>query len=343
MPSLKSIILPTILHKVTHSAYLSYIWGIFLCLLLVTQTSLAAMPIRNFNPIAQSIGMISFQSEAWLNPEVENNQALHLNFILSNQFVLPENGQTIWIDLESYHLNIQYQYRFKHWQLGIETRHVRFTEGFLDGFIDSWHDTWNMPDAGRSLVGRNRYRLYINAQYTDGEIYGSQQPISGLGDTRILISWPLSDHTHWVNQIKLPTESDAYLGSGSIDLATALHHQYQSPVTPLSFTIQYGATLVGKRDWLDQNKQAVVAQFGLAVDYAFSQRQSIGLQIDSHSETYKATNNTLDEDPFGPGFIATIGYRHRIDAWLLRAAIIEDLLPASAPDVSFLLGVSRKL
>ncbi len=342
MQLLAPTILPTIALKVTHSVNLSSFYSLFILLLCLSQTAQAAMPIRNYNPVAQSIGMMSFQSEGLIDLNSQQRHAIHTDLVISNQFALPENGDTIYFDLESYHFNLNYQYRFKDWQLGIETRYISFTEGFLDSFIDGWHEFWNMPDAGRSQVERNHFELYINAKDTDGELYHSQKPISGLGDTRIHASWPFAKNIIWVNQIKLPTESETYLGSGSVDLATAMHHSFKNQNYPLNLQLQYGLSLVGKRDWLEEDKQPIIAQFGLALDYEFLPKHNFGLQMDAHSETYKASSNTLSEEPFGAGVIATISYRYDGPAWQFRSAIVEDLLPDSAPDVSFLFGFSSR-
>ena len=333
--TMNAAILTTLRHKVTASKLADSFnlrLASFIAFSLLSYDAKASVSIRNYSAIAQGIGFISLQSE---NQIAVNHHKLQWQTVVSNQFLIDEKDIGLSIDVEMYNNELFYLYRFNRLELGIQLNQVNYLGGFMDKPIEQFHKTFNLPNAGREFVEQDQYRINIVAE----EPYLFNDKISGFGDTRLFSRYYFYENHSLITQIKLPTESELELGTGSYDFAAALKHYF--PSNAASWHIQYGAVWQGERDWLDRNKQSLIFQAALAVDFHFTANHIISFQLDAHSELYAPKDRIFEESVFGHAFIGTASYQYNRHGYTFNFAILEDITVEASPDVSFLFSLSK--
>lgn len=238
------------------------------------------------------------------------------------------------VDLETWQLNLFYDYRLKeNWLLRIQLPLITHGGGFMDGPIDRYHELTGLPRDIRPMFDDNQTQIsYSENQQSLLEINQRQK---GLGDISLQLGWQTDKSaahalSHWFS-IKLPSgDSDKLTGSGGTDIALWSALDYQL-TTSSWFYAQAGALYMSDGEVLQhrQNNWAGFATAGMA----FETWPDIPLkaQFDMHSALYDSELKYLSET-----VQLTFGGSYRISPQqAIDFAITEDIQAGASPDVTF--------
>ncbi len=212
--------------------------------------------------------------------------------------------------------------------------------GSLDNLIEGWHKFWGLPNGARDEQPEDE--LLFAYSGSDGFLLESET--SGVGDVEVGLSWELGvvDGARIATfvQVKLDTGSARdFTGSGDTAYALGLRATADRCVSPrLSCHAQLGYVHSGDLEFApDTDPHAWFA--GVSLAWAINGNWAVVGQLDSRAERF-------DEGPLataGTPVLGTLGLRWTPDQrWLLEAHFSEDLAVGSAPDITFLLGASRR-
>lgn len=234
-------------------------------------------------------------------------------------------------------------------ELGLELPFVLQGGGFLDGFIIDWHKFWGLPQGGRDTAPKNR----LNYRYTKNGVQqlAMSHASGGIGDISLLAGYKLleqqtdSDHDTLAirAQLKLPTgDSSSLLGSGSTDIALFLTGSMNRRTEwgTLGIYGSAGGIVTSDGTILKQQRQNL-AGFGTAgAGWAPADWISFKLQCNFNTPLY--ASSSLPE--LGQtAVLLTMGGTLKLPGnYLLDIGLGEDIAVATAPDVSFHLGLSRR-
>lgn len=222
---------------------------------------------------------------------------------------------------------------------------IRHTGGSLDPLIEGWHDFWGLPNGARDDQPRDAVRFAYNGP--GGLLLDS--PASGLGDVELGVAWALGAfagaEVASFAQFKFDTGDPADLtGSGDDALAAGLRVSMHSCATArLSCHAHAGYVHSGDSAIAtDAEGGGWFAGFSLA--WSLGDRWTLVGQLDAQANPYT-------EDPLataGTPLWGTLGLRwlpvlrsSEPGAWVIEGSFSEDLVVGSAPDITFLLSVSR--
>lgn len=258
--------------------------------------------------------------------------------------------EQILLDGELYRWTLAMRYGMSdHLELGLELPFVLQGGGFLDGFIVDWHSFWGMPQGGRDSAPKNR----LNYRYTKNGIrqLTMSHASGGIGDISLLAGYKLfeqkteSDHDALAirTQLKLPTgDSSSLMGSGSVDLALFLTGS-MNRATEWGMLGIFGSAggLVSSNGDILKNQRENLAAFGSAgIGWAPADWINFKLQCNINTPLY--SSSSLPE----LGKVATLltmgGTLKFADNYLLDIGLGEDIAVATAPDVTFHLGLSKR-
>lgn len=209
--------------------------------------------------------------------------------------------------------------------------------GVLDHGIEQFHSSFGLPQGNRKRFDNDGLRY----AYRDGDalLLEFEQGGSALGDLQLGTALRLFEDAQRVATarltLKLPTgDADRLGGSGAADVALALHAG--AALWGGQLDAAGGAVLLGDGDVL-ADKQRDAAAFGhVAYVYPWSSAVALLVQLGGNSGVYADTAMTGLEDS---AFMA-LGTRWRVHRhWSLEAALTEDILVNSVPDVAFSLGL----
>lgn len=225
-----------------------------------------------------------------------------------------------------------------------ELPYVWHTSGELDGFIDDWHSWFGFPDGIRDEVPRGQLRYTLRQDGVD--VLDLRRNSHGVGDLRLRGRWALGDAAgeRWslAFSVKLPSgDADKLTGSGAIDAGVMLNWQHQ-PATDSrwSFEAGIGGVWLGNADvdFAGQNNATWTAQAGAS--WRAGARLTLGARLQGHG-------GLIDNAPAPIGdaslMLVTGGSYDLSQRWQLRITVSEDIKVDSAPDVTFRLGLARRL
>jgi hypothetical protein len=276
---------------------------------------------------------------------------LSLNQDLSSSYTVSSNSrEQITLDGEIYRLAFAARYGFSpRWEAGIEIPYLIQGGGFLDSFIINWHNTFGMPQGGRDLAQKNR----LNYSYRkDGvQKLRMNKAASGIGDVSLTGGFGLYDSSSKDSHdrlalkaaVKLPTgDSSDLRGSGSTDFSLLLCGSMinYSEWGSLGLFGSLGGLVMSEGDVLrDQhNPLAGVGTFGLG--WGPSPWISFKLQLNANTPLY--SGSSLNEISKSSIMLISGGAVKLPGNYLLDIGVSEDLAVATAPDVGFHLGLSKK-
>lgn len=331
------------------------ITAVFLSALLVAAVTSRAPaaelePFRtaNRNPLIQGFG-IPTETSAQLVPHH------HWQISLSQDIASLYSSDTtsteqILLDGELYRWGLIGRYGLtSNLEVGFELPYLQQTSGFLDSFIIDWHRFWGLPQGGRDTATNDRLQYrYSKNGITLLDIHSRSD---GIGDISLLAGYQLfeqktaTDHDLLVlrSQLKLPTgDSAALLGSGSTDVSLFLSGsmQRQAEWGLIAVFGSAGGMYTSSGELLEQQRYRLIG-FGTA-GFGWSPSSSITLkaQCSFTSPFYK--DSSLSELGKATAQVTFGGTLNLPGALLLDIALSEDIAVATAPDVTFHLGLAKR-
>lgn len=260
----------------------------------------------------------------------------------SHSIVEARDGENLVLDGETTRIAFNYRYGVsQRFDIGIEVPYLWHESGSLDSAIDRWHSIFGLPDGARDT--RERDQLEFMYSSSEGTRVDLSNNTKGVGDIRLLAGWQMSDTKNRSSalqlSIKLPTgESDRLLGSGGTDvsLGFAVDGTNVWGNEKLNGFYRANITYLGEPDRLADRYKNVVGQLGIGMGYELNRYADLRLQGRIRSAVYDSATENLGDPSvsltFGADFKVAQDYR-------LSLSVGEDLLPGTAPDVSFQIAV----
>lgn len=307
------------------------------CLLICLDFALPALAggfaTRDLNPFLQPIYLPTLANfsdgDGW---RIENSLYITNTFQHENQ-----GDESLFIDAENYRYMLGLRYRHDKWLARMDLPLVKNSGGFLDSTIENWHDFFGLPQNQRNQYPRDQINLDYNR---DGNnVYKRDSSSSGLGDIAVAIGYQPDAGWAYFAGIELPTGSiDNLSGNQAIDKALWATRQFRIDEKIGGFAM-LGVSFPGDSDYLDGLVIDRIWAAQLGFDYRFDAGVVGTLQFDMHSRSIEDSRLTAFGESLqmllGLGFPRLFG-EHRLDLFF-----IEDILPGSAPDISFGLRLSR--
>ncbi len=307
-------------------------------------------PFRTVNqrPLTQIFGLPA-EAAAVVVPSGKLEMRLTQD-VASEYLVTATATEQLLLDGESYRWTLAARYGIgERFEVGIDIPYVLYGGGFLDGFIEGWHSTFGMPQSGRDTAPRNRL-IYF---YRKDGIQKLQMDHAGSGIGEIILSGGMRlyetndttghDAIALRTSIKLPTGSSRHLqGSGSTDFALSLCGSMNS-FTEWGTLGMFGSLggLAMTRGEVLADQQNNLAGFGtLGIGWGPAEWISFKFQLDGHTPLFRGSSLTELSDA---SLMLTSGGALKLPGgYLLDIGVSEDIAVATAPDVAFHLGLSKR-
>ena len=307
-------------------------------------------PFRTVNqsPLVQIFGLPA-ESSATVTPAGRLTVTLSQD-IASEYTVSRTNTEQIVLDGESYRWTLAARYGLgERFEAGVEIPYILYGGGFLDGLMVDWHNTFGLPQGGRDTAPRNR----LSYRYSKNGVQKlrMEQAGSGIGD--IVLSGgmklydvhdsTLHDSLALRSSIKLPTgDSSSLRGSGSTDFTLALCGSMNN-FTEWGSLGLFGSVggLAMTRGDVQTDQQNNLAGFGtLGLGWGPAEWISFKVQLNANTALYHGS--TLDELSKTSLMLVGGGALKLPGDYLLDIGVSEDVAVATAPDVAFHLGLSKR-
>lgn len=270
--------------------------------------------------------------------------------ISSNYTVNGNSRETITLDGETYRLGFALRYGVAPgWEAGIEIPYIVQGGGFLDSFVVDWHNIFGLPQGGRDTAPKNRL-LYSYSR--DGvQKLRMDRSSSGIGDISLTGGLNLYDFSDTgrhdrlalKGSIKLPTgDSSSLLGSGGTDFLLQLcgSMSNNSEWGSLALYGSVGALAMSGGDILRDQHNPLAGLGTLGFGWGPASWISFKVQLNANTPLYRGSS--LDELSATSLLLISGGALKLPGNYLLDIGVTEDVAVATAPDVSFHLGLSKK-
>jgi hypothetical protein len=332
-------------------------YKIFVMILLVFSHATACLsadmeitPFRTVNqsPLVQIFGLPA-ETSAVVIPAGRSVFSLTQD-IASEYTVSQVRNEQIALDGESYRWTLSARYGINdRFEAGIDIPYLLYGGGFLDGFIIDWHNAFSLPQGGRESAPKNR----LNYRYIkDGVLkLDMSHADSGIGDIVLNGGMKLyeagdagfHDSLALRTALKLPSgESGSLRGSGSTDFSLQLCGGMNNFTEwgSLGLFGSVGGMVMTRGDVLpdQQNNLAAFGTFGLG--WGPAESISFKLQLNAHTALYHGSE--LDELSKDSLMLVVGGALKLPGDYLLDIGVSEDIAVATAPDVAFHLGLSKR-
>lgn len=299
--------------------------------------------LRNQHPVLHVYGLPVFQTAAL---QEHGRSTLRVSLDMANHAERAENlAESLVLDGESYFLNLSWRRGVKDWlELGLDIPLVSHSRGSFDSAIKNWHDIWGLSNSKREGPSDQLQFLYTVDELPQLEMY---DPVSGIGDIQLSAAVPLGKKSDAGRHplalrfgVKLPTgDADKLLGSGGVDGSVGLYTDRTTTLfgRPTGISGFAGVIGLGSGDLLPDRQRDFVPYGGLAVTWHASDRFGITGQFQAQGAY---VDSDLDELG-GSSIQLAIGgaYRFRGDGWVLRFALVEDLISDTTPDFGLYVGI----
>ena len=328
--------------------------SLLLVLLCCCESCLAAdMEITPFRTVNQSPLVQIFGLPAESSASVTSPGRFRISLtedVASNYTVSRSANEQITLDSESYRSTLAARYGINdRFEIGVDIPYVLYGGGFLDGFIVDWHSAFGLPQGGRDTVAKNRL---ITSYRKDGvQKLTMNRSGSGIGDISLNAGMKLYDVSDISSHdslalrtsLKLPSgDSGSLRGSGSTDISLSLCGSMNNYTEwgSLGLYGSLGGMAMTKGDVLS-DQQNSLAGFGTAgIGWGPAQWISFKLQLNAHTPLYHGSSLV---ELSSSSLMLVIGGALRFPGdYLLDIGVSEDVAVATAPDVSFHLGLSRQ-
>ena len=302
----------------------------------------------NRNPLTQIYGLPSETSSNL----VKNGQLqLGLNQDIASIYSKNSNStEQILLDGELYRWTVTARYGLtERIELGIDLPFLLQGGGFLDGFIIDWHKLFGLPQGGRDTAPKNmlRYRYSKNGivKLDKGHSTG------GVGDIALLAAYRLyegvteTEHDTLAirTQLTLPSgDSSSLLGSGGTDLALLLSGAMnrKTEYGTLGVYAAAGGVFTSDGDILKDQRNNLAGFGNIGLGWSPLEWIAFKVQCDLNSAFYKGSS--LAELGKGAAQMTFGGSLKLPGNYLLDIGVGEDIAVATAPDVTFHLGLSKR-
>jgi len=307
-------------------------------------------PFRTVNqrPLVMIFGLPA-ESSAVLTPAGHGAFSLTQDVTSESTSSATRNEQIL-LDGESYRWTLAARYGVSdRFEAGIDIPYILYGGGFLDGVIVDWHKTFNFPQGGRDSAPRNRLNY---SYFKDGvQKLDMRHAGSGIGDIVLNGGMKLYEAADVGSReslvlrasLKLPTgESSSLRGSGSTDFSLHLCGSMNSFTDWGSLGVfgSAGGMVLTKGDVLP-DQQNNLAGFGMVgLGWGPAEWISFKLQMNAHTALYH--DSALNELSQHSLMLVGGGALRLPDGYLLDIGVSENVSVATAPDVSFHLGLSKQ-
>jgi hypothetical protein len=307
-------------------------------------------PFRTVNqrPLVQIFGLPA-ETTAGISPAGHGVFSLTQD-IASEYTASATANEQIVLDGESYRWTLAARYGIRdRFEVGIDVPYVLYGGGFLDGFISDWHSTFNFPGGGRDSVPDNRL-TYSYSKDGIHKLYMKDSG-SGIGDISLNAGMKLYDDSSSRHHdslalravLKLPTgESSALRGSGSTDFSLYLCGSMNNFTEWGSLGVfgSVGGMVMTRGDVLSDQQNNLVGFGTFGLGWGPAEWISFKLQLNGHTALYHGSNLAeLSQH----SLMLTGGGTLMLPAdYLLDIGISENIFVATAPDVGFHLGLSKR-
>ncbi|MBC8018479.1 MAG: DUF3187 family protein [Verrucomicrobia bacterium] len=277
--------------------------------------------------------------------------ALGLTQDITSEYTVSETrNERIILDGESYRWTLSARYGISdRFEVGIDIPYMLYGGGFLDGLIVDWHKIFNLPQAGRDAAPRNR----INYSYFKDGVrkLDMRQAGSGIGDIVLNSGMKLYDagdnrsHNNLAlrTALKLPTgESSSLRGSGSTDFSLYLCGGMNNYTEWGSLGIfgSAGGMVMTRGDVLSDQQNNLVGFGTVGLGWGPAERISFKLQLNANTALYH--DSALNELSQHSLMLIFGGALKLPSDYLLDIGVSENVFVATAPDVAFHLGLSKR-
>jgi len=225
---------------------------------------------------------------------------------------------------------------------------IKHDGGSLDQFIEDWHDFFGFPQNGRKNNPRNQLLFYYEK---NGVVkLDFREPASGMGDIQLIFAVdmmeqhnPTTGNLALKTSLKLPTgDSDKLTGSGAGSVAVWLAGDQSLNFFGMDglryFSI--GGMWMQEGDVIADQQRSFALFGGIGNGLKVSKRIALQVQLDAHTPLYQGSDL---KEMGSVAFLLTMGGNLELsNNWNLDIAVVEDILPHSAPDVTFHLGINSR-
>jgi hypothetical protein len=315
--------------------------------------SAADMEIRPFStfnqsPLTQIYGL-PHDTGADIVPSGKFRIAFNQD-LSSNYTVSKSSREKLTLDGEAYRMTMAVRYgAAPQWEVGIEIPYIIEGGGFLDNFIINWHNTFGLPQGGRTLAPKN----HINYSYNKDGVQSLllDRSASGIGDVSLTGGFSLLDlieegrnnRLAIKGAVKFPTGDSTYLlGSGSTDLMLQLCGSMNNYTEWGSLGVygSVGALAMSKSDVLRDQHNPLAGVGTLGLGWGPASWISFKVQLNGATPLYR--DSSLDEISKSSILLILGGALKFPGGYLLDLGVGEDVAVATAPDVSFHMGLSKQ-
>jgi len=270
--------------------------------------------------------------------------------ISSNYTVNSNSREQITLDGETYRLALVARYGIASgWEVGVEIPYLVQGGGFLDSFVVDWHNTFGLPQGGRDSAPKNR--LSYSYRKDGVQKLRMDHAGSGIGDITLTGGFSLYDIRDTERNerlaikgaIKLPSGGSSYLrGSGSTDFILQLCGSMinYSEWGSLGLYGSVGALAMTRSDVLPDQHNPLVGIGTLGLGWGPTSWISFKVQLNGNTPFYRGSS--LDEISKSSMMLISGGTLKLPGDYLLDIGVAEDVAVATAPDVSFHLGLSKR-
>lgn len=292
----------------------------------------APFQTSNRNPFVQIYGLPAVQARPLLVAG-ELEAALALD-IATNYTGRETSRESVWLDGETYRTTFVYREGAAgglEW--GFDIPFVSHRGGFLDGFVRDWHDLFGLPQGGRDRAADNQLLYRYGRDGVDA--VAITEPAAGVGDIQLHAALAGGNTDAWRAALKLPTgRSDRLFGSGGADLAVWWTSWVGRELgRPFGLYGGAGVLAMGRGDVLPQMQRRLVGFGSVGVDWKADARLTFRAQVDANTAFYRDTDlEQLGAASLQLGLGGTLFFARDTG---LDIAVVEDLLPDTAPDVVF--------
>jgi len=313
-------------------------------------TDMEITPFSTFNqsPLIQIYGLPHDTSAEILTPgtfRVSMNQDLSSNYTVSSS-----TNEHITLDGETYRLAFVARYGIApRWEAGVEIPYLILGGGFLDSFVIDWHNAFGLPQGGRENAPKGRLLYSYRKDGIQKLLMDSSG--SGIGDISLTGGFRLydvggtgrHDRLSIKGAIKLPTGDSAHLrGSGGTDVMLQLCGSMinYSEWGSLGLYGSIGGLAMSGSDVLRDQHNPFAGVGSLGIGWGPASWISFKVQLNGSTPMYHGSS--LDELSKSPLLLITGGSLRLPGEYLLDIGVAEDVAVATAPDVSFHLGLSKR-
>lgn len=268
----------------------------------------------------------------------------------SNYTVSDSPREQITLDGEAYRMAFTARYGVaSRWEAGIEIPYIIQGGGFLDSFVIDWHTIFGLPQGGRNSAPKGRLLYSYRKDGVQKLLMDGSD--SGIGDISLTGGVSLADvrtvdsHDSLALKavVKLPTGDSSYLrGSGGTDVMLQLCGSMINYTEWGSLGVygSVGGLAMSGSDVLRDQHKPLAGVGTLGLGWGPTSWISFKVQLNGTTPLYR--DSSLAELENSPVLLVVGGALKFPGDYLLDIGVTEDVAVATAPDVSFHLGLSKR-